>query len=140
MTFKYQFEISHLSIKCPPQNYKVVTITAFRWIFDGVNNENNFQPLYFKNPKRANAFGDVEKCQSLGLSMFDSAENAIGQFNFLKARLGEMAYHVLGSSLAAGNINAEDGVADMPNNKGHFTFHPSETCIFEDRFQLISAL
>jgi|GEM_PF-4611320 len=72
--------------------------------------------------------------------MFDSATNAVKQFNFLKTRIGESAYHVLGTNLAEGKLTPADGVADLPNNKGHFTFHPAETCIFEDNFQIIAAL
>ena len=140
MIFKYHIEIDLLAVKCPPEAYKSVNIAAFRWIFERMEDESNFQPLYFKNPQRVNGFGDHEKCQSLGLSMFDSIANAARQFDFLKTRLGETVYQVLGVNLAEGKLTFTDGVADAPNYKGHFTFHPSDTCIFEDSFQIIAAL
>ena len=140
MIFKYQLEIERLPVKCPPAGFKPANVEAFRWVFEHIEDINGFQPLYFKNPPRVNVLGDHEKCQSLGLSMFNSIENAVRQFNFLKARLGETVYQILGSNLAEGKLTDTDGVADESNNKGHFTFHPSETCIFEERFQIIAAL
>jgi hypothetical protein len=140
MIFKYQTELGQLSVKCPPETCKPVNIAAFRWVFERLKDERNFQPLYFRNPQRVNDFGDAEKCQALGLSMFDSAENAVRQFDFLKTRLGETAYQVLGTKLASGKLTPSDGAASEPDKKGHFTFHPSETCTFEDGFQIIAAL
>lgn len=140
MTFKYQTEFDQLSVKCPSETCKPTNISAFRWVFDPTEVERNFQPLYFRNPKRVNGFGDAEKCQALGLSMFDSEENAVRQFDFLKTRLGETAYQVLGTNLASGKLNPNDGAASEPDKKGHFTFHPSKTCTFENSFQIIATL
>jgi hypothetical protein len=140
MTFKYQTELDQLSVKCPPEICKPMNGSAFRWVFERLEDERNFQPLYFRNPQRVNDFGDAEKCQSLGLSMFDSEENAVRQFDFLKTRLGETAYQTLGINLASGKLTADDGVASEPDKKGHLTFHPSKTCTFEDDFQIVATL
>lgn len=140
MIFKYQAELNRFFIKCPPETCKPTNVSAFRWIFEQLEDERNFKPLYFKNPQRINSFDDVEKCQALGLSMFDSEKNAIKQFNFLKTRLGETAYQVLGTNLALGQLVPDDGAASDPDPKGHFTIHPSETCTFESSFQIVATL
>ena len=140
MTFKYQTELDQLSVKCPPETCKPMNGSAFRWVFERLEDKRNFQPLYFRNPRRVNDFGDAEKCHALGLSMFDTEENAVRQFDFLKVRSGETAYQVLRTNLASGKLTPNDGAASEPDKKGHFTFHPSETCTFEDSFQIVAKL
>ncbi len=81
--------------------------------------------MYFKNPKRFNEKSDEERCMSMGLSFFDSLETAEQRFGQLKKRLGQEAYKVLGSQIAQGQIQKDDGVNSPVDKNGHFTHHPT---------------
>ena len=123
--FKYQTYFEDLSVPCPPRYYVVQNKVAFRWIFDKLKGEDNFIPVYFKNPKRFNEKSEEERCMSLGLSFFDTLETAERRFLQLKKRLGQEAYKTLGTHIAKGQIRVEDGVNSMVDTGGHFTHHPS---------------
>jgi hypothetical protein len=97
--FKYQTYFEELNTLCPPSNYTPQNRDAFRWIFDDMGDENNFKPVFLKNPKRFNEKSDAEQCMAMGLSFFDSLETAENRFIKLKKRLGEEAYKVLGSQI-----------------------------------------
>ncbi len=123
--FKYQTYFEELKTLCPPSNYTAQNKNAFRWIFDDVNDENNFKPVFFKNPKRFNEKSDEAQCMAMGLSFFDSLETAERRFLHLKKRLGEEVSKVLGSQITQGQIQEEDGVSNASDINGHFTHHPS---------------
>ena len=123
--FKYQTYFENLTVPCPPADYEAQNKTAFRWIFDELEGEDNFIPVYFKNPKRFNEKSDKERCRALGLSFFDTLEMAERRFLQLKKRLGQEAYKTLGTHVASGEIAEEDGVNSIADVGGHFTHHPS---------------
>jgi hypothetical protein len=123
--FKYQTYFEELITPCPPSNYMAQNREAFRWIFDRINDENNFRPVFFKNPKRFNEKSDEERCMAMGLSFFDTLETSERRFWQLKKRLGEEAYKVLGSQIVQGEIEEEEGVNSPSDINGHFTHHPS---------------
>jgi hypothetical protein len=123
--FKYQTYFIELKTLCPPSNYIVQNKEAFRWIFEDIEDDNNFKPVYFKNPKRFNEKSDEEQCMAMGLSFFDTLESSERRFLQLKKRLGEEAYKILGSQIVQGHIIEEDGVNSPADINGHFTHHPS---------------
>lgn len=137
--FKYQAQMDALNLACPPEDYLSSNIIAYRWVFENMEDENNFIPQYFKVPKYANSTDD-SKCQSLGLSFFDSKKNAKDRFNFLKKRMGKNAYKRLGRNLAEGNLSENDGVNSSINDQGHFTHHPSEEENYNKSFVIIAKL
>jgi hypothetical protein len=122
--FKYQTYFEELKTVCPPSNYRTQNKEAFRWIFDRIDDENNFKPVFFKNPKRFNEKSDEEQCMAMGLSFFDTLETAERRFLQLKKRLGGEVYKVLGSQIVQGQIQEEDGVNSFSDSNGHFTHHP----------------
>ena len=125
--FKYQTYFENLNVPCPPKHYIADDKEAFRWIFDAPIGEDNFVPVYFKNPKRFNEKSDEARCMALGLSFFETLETAEQRFLQLKKRLGEEAYKTLGTHIAKGQLQAEDGVNSPPQINGHFTHHPSDS-------------
>lgn len=138
MTFHYEKEYRKLKENCPPSDYEPLNITAFRWIFEE-GNVRNFQSQFEKNPKRYNDISDLEKCDSMALSMFNSAENARKQFLFLKneRRMNENAYRLLGKYIAVGHIKENDGVNEVPANKfGHFNHHPAADFNYHNQFKI----
>ena len=123
--FKYQTYFEKLTSLCPPSHYIAQNKEAFRWIFENIADEDNFKPVFFKNPKRFNEKLDEERCMAMGLSFFDTLENSERRFVTLKKRLGDEAYKVLGSQIAQGYLQETDGVNSPTDNNGHFTHHPS---------------
>jgi hypothetical protein len=142
MTFHYQDQYDKLLENCPPKDYKPLNIIAYRWIFEE-DDTRNFQSQFEKQPKRYNDMSDLEKCDSMALSMFTSAENAEKQFLFLKIerRMNEKAYLLLGKHIAVGHLLEKDGVNEVPANKfGHFNHHPAIGYNYHDQFKIISNL
>lgn len=142
MTFHYQEQFNKLVENCPPKNYKPLDITAYRWIFED-GDARNFQSQFEKQPKRYNDMSDLEKCDSMALSMFTSVESAEKQFLFLKneRRMNEKAYSLLGKYIAIGNINEKDGVNEIPANRfGHFNHHPAVDFNYHNQFKIIRDL
>ena len=137
--FCYQEEMNRLSVACPPADFAVRETVAFRWVFEPIDDEQNFLPQYFKNPDRFNEKEDKVKCQALGLSLFNSAADAQRQFSVLQKYLKEDAMS-LGTHLATGIIQRDFGFADLPNPKGHFTLHPFENVSLLEHFEIISTL
>lgn len=89
MEFKYQNTFDELALSsCPPQSYEAKENNLFRWIYEK-GHADNFLPQYFKNPTRFISKADKEKCSSLGLSFFDSQEQAQARFLFLPQNMGE---------------------------------------------------
>lgn len=138
MTFKYQTYFDRLSLKCPPLHYQPNNIQAFRWVFDSIEDEENFSPQYHRKPKRFLNSDEKTKCQAMGLSMFDTLYNAKQKFIFLKNSMGEKkAYEFLGTKIAEGHLLNKDGVNSLPDKNGHFTYHPSENVIFVNIFSIV---
>lgn len=138
--FKYQTYFEELKILCPPSNYIAQNKEAFRWMYENISDADNFKPAYFKNPKRFNEKSDEEQCMAMGLSFFDTLYAAERRFLQLKKRLGEEAYKVLGSQIAKGQIQEEDGVNSSVDVNGHFTHHPSINFKYFDNNVIVKQL
>lgn len=146
MKFHYEEDHNTLATDCPPKAYQQLDITAYRWVFEQ-GNEKNFQSQYEKDmkrkkpPRRYNDMTDLERCDRMALSFFESFESAENQFIFLRdiQNLREKAYIWLGINIAMGEITPEDGVNEIPPNKhGHFNHHPAEGFDYPNKFQIIS--
>lgn len=138
--YKYQTYFEKLTTICPPTNYSAQNKEAFRWIIDNLNNEDNFKPVYFKNPKRFNEKSDEERCMAMGLSFFETLETAERRFLQLKKRLGQEAYKILGSQIAQGHIEEKDGVNSATDFNGHFTHHPTIDFNYFEKITLVKSL
>ncbi len=137
--FKYQTYLEKLQFPCPPQSYTQQNRKAFRWVFEA-DNEENFKPAYFKNPKRFNEKLDEERCMAMGLSFFDNVKNSEERFLQLKKRLGQEAYKILGTQIAEGQIVEQDGVNSQIDSKGHFTHHPSIDFQYSNNMAIVKYL
>jgi hypothetical protein len=138
--FKYQNELEKLTIVCPPSDYIARNRVAFRWVFDDLKNDNNFKPVYFKNPKRFNDKLEDEICLSMGLSFFEALEKAEMRFIKLRKRLGEEAYKILGTQIAEGIITEQEGVNNLSDFNGHFTHHPSIEFKYSNKLSIVKSL
>lgn len=128
-----------LAVPCPPDDFEGRETEAFRWVFEDMEDERNFVPQYFKNPRYAQAEDSV-RCQALGLSFFVSEEYARERFLYYYDKLGSRANHILGNHLAKGMLKPSDGVSNREDFGGHFTFHPFEKTRFEKTFAIFATL
>ena len=148
MTFHYKEHHNQLVVECPPKDYIPLNIVAYRWVFEQ-GDDYNFKSQFEKDmkrkkpPRRYNEMSDLEKCDRMALSMFNSLESAEKQFIFLRdeQQLNENAYIWLGKNISVGNIYEEDGVNEIPANKfGHFNHHPVVDFNYHIRFKIIKHL
>lgn len=140
MDFQFLEDFQKLSVQCPPKSYTPKNITVFRWVFGDILDERNFQPLFYRNPKKYTCASDSEKCRGLALSLFVSEDTARDRFNDLKDNTCPIAYKVLGTNIAKSEITENDGLNEEPNQIGHFNHHPIKNHQYERRFIIISKL
>jgi hypothetical protein len=139
-TFKYQNEFEKLIITCPPSDYIALNRVAFRSVFDDLKDDNNFKPVYFKNPKRFNDKLEDEICLSMGLSFFETLDKAERRFIKLRKRLGEEAFKILGTQIAEGTITEDEGVSNVADLNGHFTHHPTIEFKYSNKLSIVKSL
>lgn len=138
---KYKSEHSKLTCTCPPEDsFENKSLTAYRWVHEDIEHENNFKPVLLINPSRIDDIDSCEqKCNGYGLSLFideKKAERKLKAYLERKPKLKK----VFGNSIAKGEIDDDDGVVDEPNKQGHFTLHESESCNLEDKFVIAKTL
>jgi hypothetical protein len=137
MDFEYKSEITKLQPKCPPEDYKSVNRTTYRWVFSSIDHPDNFKPRIKIRPHAFNDATDLQKCEGYGLSFFDTMENAKARFNVLLGLQSKKAYERFGTHVADGNISESDGVSSEINTaNGHFTFHQIKNHYFEKKFKI----
>ena len=138
MELKFQENYDTLKQLCPPKNYQAKQMTeVFRWVFEDINDERNFESQYHKNPKRFQLKSDKEKCQALALSMFYNKNGAKERFSELFDDMGSKIYQTIGNRIAKGIINEEDGVNGNIERLGHFNHHPALKTDYSKIFQIL---
>ena len=136
--FLHQHLMDTLETPCPPAGFAAAETIAFRWVFGQMADERNFMPQYVKKPERFVNQTDKVKCQAMGLSVYDTAESAKSSFEKIRS-FSKGTATKLGSHLAKGDLQG-NGMADLPNENGHFTFHPFEEADLQSHFSIISKL
>jgi hypothetical protein len=128
--FKYQARLKQFS-NCPSEDFKEIEKNVFRWVHQPIS-ENDFLPMSVIKVPPPRILDDSDKlCIGYGLSMFDTKENAISKYKSLyerfRVRQKSQFREDKGNWVALISLTKKDGVADEPNNYGHFTFHEYET-------------
>jgi hypothetical protein len=112
MIFRFQEDYDTLKEPCPPKHHKTRDMKeVYRWTFETIGDNRNFQSQYHKNPKRFQQKSDIIKCQALGLSCFDNLEGAKERFSELFDDIGEKVYQMMGNKIAKGSLLKTDGVS-----------------------------
>ncbi|MBL7796960.1 MAG: hypothetical protein JNJ90_10690 [Saprospiraceae bacterium] len=137
---KHQSDFDQLSIECPPSTCQPDSLVAFRWVFEDMQDNRNFTPVFFLNPNRFLTKNDDEKCRAMGLSMFTTSEYATTRFEFLLRVIGNAAYERFGTHVANCRLLELDGVNSKPDGNGHFTNYPVENHEYPLRFVVIKHL
>jgi hypothetical protein len=145
MTLEYQEDIDKINKEdnfsdCPPADYTSKNYDAFRFVFENIEHESNFKPLYHLNPPRIENAEAVIKCKSLAISLYTTLKSAKSMFEILTARRPEKMYKTIGTHLAFSELKEEDGICDIPNKDGHISHHFAKDFDYKNRFKIISKL
>jgi hypothetical protein len=133
---------NELPIQCPPLDYQQQQRQAFRFVFllESNNSVNNFLPVLIINPKGKLIPDNPEvQCQGYALSFFDTAENAKLRYGKL-TRKRKALRKSLGTHLAQGVLQKDDGLMSRIGPGGHFSLHELKTVDLSGKFQIISEL
>ena len=134
--FKYQSEIQNLP-NCPPADYQQIRIQAFRWVFKEENHSNNFRPPLVIKPLRRLK----DKCAGYALSFFNTPENARKRYLHLcYGRTGQDFVASVGTYLAQGVIEQQDGVISKIEGQGHFELHEFAEIDLKPKFRGIGPI
>lgn len=134
---KYSSELCAIP-DCPPTQI-TKDITAYRFVYDVVD-ENSFIPPGIKSPNRVtNEEDDKTKCEMLALSFFDTEANAKARYQYLRKRMKNIR-HTLGGNLAEGQIHASQGFHGKIGVNGHFDFFERDGVTLSPQFQIIASL
>ncbi|WP_026710137.1 hypothetical protein [Flavobacterium filum] len=139
MDFYYKSEIELLEKSCPPLDYYSKKINCYRWVFENINDKNNFKAQADKNPSILNNKSDIKKCEYFALSFHDTEENSRNHFNYLNGFI-KNAKKRFGTHIAFGNIEENDGVCGLTDQNGHFNYHHVKNHNFQLKFKIISLL
>ena len=117
---------------CPPNNYKQVQMSAFRWVHS-FEHENDFRPInLIKNPPQRLLDDSDKMCIAYGISLFESLDGACMKYKKLyndrREHLRPIFISDMGECVADLSLLKFDGLANDPEQKnfGHFTFHEYE--------------
>ncbi len=149
MSFQFLEDFPNLSVSCPPSTYTAQKIEAFRWVHTDMNNFKNFTPRYYLAPKRdLERIAKIENkkeqnkqlCNMLALSMFETEKKAKERFDALKQIMGKNIFKHLGTHIAKGCLEIEDGVNSPFDTNGHFEHHPISIEKYYNKFNKVSRL
>jgi len=136
MRFKYHTYIHDLT-DCPPTHAYAQEIEVFRFVFKQIDDQRNFAPVYILKPKRRHPKDPHHKtCSGYGLSLFNTLENACSRYADLLESIPSFPQTV-GTHIAKGQVNNDNGVATEPNSDGHLTLYEFEHTNLHVRFQIV---
>ncbi|MCD4795454.1 MAG: hypothetical protein K8R54_19645 [Bacteroidales bacterium] len=140
---KYQDLIDEQNLKlvCPNSNSKFAQITAYRWTFFPIENEDNFLPklIYDKKkniPHRINSNNESLICSSCGLSMFNSEINASKKFFSIPLRNRKLLGY---THISKGNLD-NHGLMSEISKTGHFDFFEFIDVDLKNKFSIDTEL
>ncbi|PSW69482.1 hypothetical protein C9J41_21095 [Photobacterium sp. GB-50] len=135
---KYQSDLSQIP-SCPPRDCTREMRDSYRFVFDPLD-QNSFLPQGKKDPQRVNKEEDnKKKCSLLGLSMFESENDACAHYKRLKKFIKNID-KTIGSHLAKGKIKPQHGCITKPNKNGHFDLFESAGVDLTLNFQVMYEL
>ena len=143
MEFKYKAELALINesgCNCPPDDLMAIAEkTAFRFVYDVIDNPNNFIPQSKKNPKRLLSGKSAKRCSGMALSVFEVQSLAKDFYSFLISSFPNIEKSI-GTDLAIGTINAYDGLITDKDKDSHFDLHEFVNTDLQIKFQIIEKL
>ncbi|MBK9248889.1 MAG: hypothetical protein IPM69_12440 [Ignavibacteria bacterium] len=141
MRLKYHREIKDNEIACNLTDFQECEREAFRFVFSDINNPKNYEPVYIINPKRKTDEIQQERyhCTGYALSFFHSQLSAKKRYLTLISDKPKL-YKILGTHIAQGVLEHQDGISDEPNDLGHFSHFEYENRDLSIKFRIVEAI
>lgn len=129
-----------LECQCPSSKYFTFgKKEAFRFVFEDASHPSNFLPPLKISPTRYTSKEAFEKCGGLGLSLYGKKEGAIQKFQELIPTFKNFR-KIIGTHIAKGEINDEDGHITEEDDITHFDMYEFENIILDKKFVIIEEL
>lgn len=122
---------------CPPQSATPSDVRAFRLVNSPIQCPRDFLPVAVLTPSRQ--FTGRRRCTSWALSFFESVETAETLFRAYQ-RTNPQFHKTVGTHIAAGNLQRQDGLITPPDGTGHFSLFENAETDFTDRFEIVHQL
>ncbi|MEY3498439.1 MAG: hypothetical protein RL308_108 [Bacteroidota bacterium] len=144
MSFLYDEYISEIE-NCPTEIYNEVNISeCFRWVFDDMNNSDNFLPPAIRSRKFANNASHImsQKCGDYAPSFHKTFVGSLKHYGTLMVNFSvEMKQKRLGTHIAIGKIEILDGKCSNPCKKyTHFDLHIYEGNKLKENFEILQKI
>lgn len=128
---------------CPHATFREIDRQIFRWTHNPIA-ENDFLPINLIKPPPRWLDGSDKMCMAYGLSMFDTLDHSLTKYKklYLKSRdlQKEQFKQDKGDHVVSLRVTPADGIADEPNEYGHFTFHEYSETHFEQREKTLTRI
>ena len=135
---KYQKELSQIP-QCPPSNAVERKQESYRFSFDPLG-EDSFIPQGVKDPSRVSRESEERiKCSLIGLSFYYSRDSAIENYQNIRV-IKNIKKAKIGSHLAVGVLEEEDGLQTPISKSGHFDLHEYNGVVLHPKFKILSPL
>jgi hypothetical protein len=129
MVFKYEPEIARLACDLARFTERIER-DAFCWAFSPVTDDRNFVPRAITIKR--------DECASWALSFFETEQQAKKRMQALM-RKNPNIYLKLGTHIASGKLNRENGVSEDCSSDGHFNHHEYDGNDFKQTFTIINS-
>jgi len=140
--YKYQADFDAIaeSCTCPGSEYfSFKEKEAFRFVFEDPNHPNNFVPPLKISPKRFLTKEAIEKCESLGLSLYGQKSGAINKFEELIVNFKNFK-KVIGTHIAMGIVDENDGHITKEDEFTHFDMYEFAGSDLSRKFVIVDEL
>ena len=138
--FKYKEYLNKYK-NCPGKDFAEKDFECFRWVHEQPS-ERNFLPVPFmRNVAPRKLENNDEGCEHYCLSVYKDLKSARDAYKnicdkALREEFVEKFKSNIGEYAAQLQIEKNDGVADMPNNRtGHFSFYEYTDCKLSDKIK-----
>lgn len=140
MEYKYKEYLEKNGFSVFEKNLQAIKTEGYRFVFEDINSINNFLPVFIMKPARVNDQKDFEsKCRGYALSFYDTQKNAINKYESLIKRK-KYIYKQMGTHLARGTVDENDGTTDGIKQGGHFSLFEFIMTDFSKKFSICKAL
>ena len=104
---------------------------VFHWVFSPINDPRNFIPPFERNSPP----NPKPSCKGFALSFYSTKLIAKTKLLEYKARRANV-HKKIGTHIAKGSVNKEDGCCDVTDNEGHFNLLEYKEKIIGNKFQI----
>jgi hypothetical protein len=129
MSYKYQLHIEKYNLtNCPPVDGAILPCECYHYIFEDIQDKNNFLPHSMRKPEDFVILQDSKKCSWIGLSCYADYEKAVENWNhWNKIKKGKFAKQV-GNFLSKLKLDINDGTTSIKESNSHFNFYEYQSC------------